>query len=86
MVEEMLAARGICVSYETVRQWAIKFGETFSGQIRQRAPSGGDKWRLDEVASRSRASPTGFGARSIRMAWFLMSSSSVEETATLRAG
>jgi putative transposase len=50
MVEEMLAARGICVSYETVRQWAIKFGETFSGQIRQRAPSRGDKWHLDEVA------------------------------------
>jgi putative transposase len=50
MVEEMLAARGICVSYETVRQWAIKFGETFSGQIRQRAPSRGDKWHLDGVS------------------------------------
>jgi putative transposase len=35
MVEEMLAARGIGVSYETVRQWADKFGETFSDQIRQ---------------------------------------------------
>ena len=54
MVEEMLAARGICVSYETVRQWAIKFGETFSGQIRQRAPSRGDKWHLDGV-SRTRS-------------------------------
>jgi putative transposase len=50
MVEEMLAARGICVSYETVRQWAIKFGETFSGQIRRRTPSRGDKWHLDDVA------------------------------------
>jgi putative transposase len=39
MVEEMLAARGIGVSYETVRQWADKFGETFSDQIRQRAPA-----------------------------------------------
>ena len=27
MVEEMLAARGICVTYETVRQWAKKFGQ-----------------------------------------------------------
>jgi putative transposase len=27
LVEEMLAERGICVSYETVRQWAMKFGE-----------------------------------------------------------
>ena len=43
MVEEMLAARGIGVSYETVRQWADKFGETFSDQIRQRAPARGDK-------------------------------------------
>jgi putative transposase len=37
-VEEMLAERGICVSYETVRQWAMKFSEAFPDQIRQRAP------------------------------------------------
>jgi putative transposase len=49
MVEEMLAERGICVSYETVRQWGKKFGKTFSDQIRQRAPARGDKWHLDEV-------------------------------------
>jgi putative transposase len=49
MVEEMLAARGICVSYETVRRWANKFGRTFSDQIRRRAPARGDKWHLDEV-------------------------------------
>jgi putative transposase len=49
MVEEMLAERGICVSYETVRRWAMKFGEAFSDQIRQRAPARGDKWHLDEV-------------------------------------
>ena len=35
MVEEMLAARGIEVSYETVRQWALKFGQTFANQIRR---------------------------------------------------
>jgi putative transposase len=45
----MLAARGICVTYETVRQWGKKFGETFSDQIRQRAPARGDKWHMDEV-------------------------------------
>jgi phosphatidylserine/phosphatidylglycerophosphate/cardiolipin synthase-like enzyme len=49
MVEEMLAARGICVSYETVRQWGKKFGKTFSDRIRQRAPARGDKWHMDEV-------------------------------------
>ena len=49
MVEEMLAARGIVVSHETVRQWALKFGQTFANEIRQRLPRVGDKWHLDEV-------------------------------------
>ena len=49
MVEEMLAARGIIVSHETVRQWARKFGQTFANQIRRRLPRPGDKWHLDEV-------------------------------------
>jgi putative transposase len=44
MVEEMLAARGIAVSHETVRQWARKFGQGFANQIRRRLPSPGDKW------------------------------------------
>jgi putative transposase len=49
MVEEMLAARGVCVSYETARRWEKKFGKAFSDQLRQRAPARGDKWRMDEV-------------------------------------
>src|SRR5512134_1517643 len=49
MVEEMLAARGIIVSHETVRQWALKFGQAFANQIRRRLPQPGDKWHLDEV-------------------------------------
>jgi putative transposase len=49
MVEEMLAARGILVSHETVRQWALKFGQAYSSQIRRRLPAPGDKWHLDEV-------------------------------------
>ncbi|MGZ5370147.1 MAG: IS6 family transposase, partial [Aeromicrobium sp.] len=48
MVEEMLAARGIVVSHETVRQWAMKFGQGFAKEIR-RLPRPGDKWHLDEV-------------------------------------
>src|SRR3982751_4950308 len=44
MVEEMLAARGILVSHETVRQWALKFGQAFANQIRRRLPKAGDKW------------------------------------------
>ena len=49
MVDELLAARGIVVSHETVRQWALKFGQTFANQIRRRLPAAGDKWHLDEV-------------------------------------
>jgi putative transposase len=49
MVEEMLAARGIVVSHETVRQWALKFGQTFANAICRRLPRAGDKWHLDEV-------------------------------------
>jgi putative transposase len=49
MVEEMLAARGIVVSHETVRQWALRFGQAFANEIRRRLPRVGDKWHLDEV-------------------------------------
>jgi len=49
MVDELLAARGIVVSHETVRQWALKFGQAFANQVRRRLPAAGDKWHLDEV-------------------------------------
>src|ERR1700745_4315009 len=47
MVEELLAARGITVSHETVR--GRKFGQPFANRIRRRLPRVGDKWHLDEV-------------------------------------
>src|SRR3569832_545748 len=50
MVEEMLAARGVIVSHESVRQWGLKFGQDFANRIRRRLPRAGDKWHLDEVA------------------------------------
>jgi putative transposase len=37
MVEEMLTARGISVTHETIRQWGLKFGK-FANRIRRRAP------------------------------------------------
>ena len=52
MVEELLAARGITVSHETVRQWALESGQGFANQIRRRLPRPGDKWHLDEVEIR----------------------------------
>src|SRR5215208_2233825 len=50
MGAQMLAARGIIVSHESVRQWAMKFGQAFANRIRRRLPCAGDKWHLDEVA------------------------------------
>lgn len=49
MVEEMLAARGIELSYETVRCWATKFGLNIAKRIRSTSLSRGDKWHLDEM-------------------------------------
>jgi putative transposase len=48
-VEELLAERGIRVSYETVRRWAIKFGPLFAEELRRREPGRGTTWHLDEV-------------------------------------
>jgi putative transposase len=33
-VEELLAQRGIVVTYETVRQWCLKFGQTYANELR----------------------------------------------------
>jgi putative transposase len=48
-VEEMLAMRGVTVSYETIREWCLKFGQTYANDLRRRSPRPGDKWHLDEV-------------------------------------
>jgi putative transposase len=48
-VEELLFARGIVVSYETVRQWTRKFGPEYAARLHRRQPRPGDKWHLDEV-------------------------------------
>ena len=49
LVEEMLLERGILVSYETVRRWALKFGPTYARRLRRKNPSRRDIWHLDEV-------------------------------------
>ena len=48
-VEEMLAMRGVSLSYETVREWCLKFGQTYANGLRRKAPRPGDRWHLDEV-------------------------------------
>ncbi len=48
-VEELMAQRGVVVTYETVRQWCLKFGQTDANELRKRRPRCGDKWHMDEV-------------------------------------
>ena len=51
-VEEILAERGIDVSYETVRCWAEKFGGAVAANIRKTRPRPGSVWHLDEMVVR----------------------------------
>src|SRR3954465_15332786 len=48
-VEELLAERGLEVSYETVRRWVIKFGPAFARNLRRLPPRPSDTWHLDEM-------------------------------------
>ena len=48
-VEELMLARGVVVSYETIRSWCAKFGPDYAAQLRRRRPRPGDKWHFDEV-------------------------------------
>jgi putative transposase len=47
--EELLAYRGIKVSYEAIRKWCLKFGQQYCGQLKKRRGTIGDIWFLDEV-------------------------------------
>lgn len=49
-VEELLAQRGIEVSYETIRCWAMKFGPLIAANLRRRRPLPTGRWHLDEMA------------------------------------
>lgn len=48
-VEEMLAERGIEVSYETIRAWTIKFGPEIAANLKARRPAPSPRWHLDEM-------------------------------------
>jgi len=51
-VEDLLAERGVTVSYETIRDWVNRFGSQFAAKIRRDRPAPTDKWHLDEVVIR----------------------------------
>jgi len=47
-VEEMLAERGIDVSYEAIRRWIFKFGPAIAANVRSRGVQASGTWHLDE--------------------------------------
>ena len=51
-VEELLAERGLDISYETVRRWILKFGPGFARRLRRSRPRPSDRWHLDEMVVR----------------------------------
>ena len=48
-VEQLLCARGVVVTYETVRQWCHQFGQSYANELRHRRPKTSDKWHMNEV-------------------------------------
>ena len=47
--EDLLAQRGITVSYETIRQWCRTFGPAYARTLRRRRGRVGDTWYVDEL-------------------------------------
>ena len=48
-VEDVLACRGVDVTYEAIRKWCRRFGPEYAGRLRRRRGRLGDTWHLDEV-------------------------------------
>jgi len=48
-VEDLMAHRGVIVSYETVRRWCLKFGPGFQRALKRREAKGSDRWHVDEA-------------------------------------
>ena len=48
-IEDLLAERGITVSYESIRLWCNKFGPKYANRLKKRHPGFGDTFYIDEV-------------------------------------
>ena len=48
-VEDLLAERGLDVSYESVRRWSLKFGAPIARNLRRMRLTPSDYWHLDEM-------------------------------------
>ena len=66
-VEDLLAERGITVSYETIRRWCGKFGPDYARRLKKKQGRLGDTWYLDELFVRINGRQPIFGVPWIRM-------------------
>src|SRR5690242_7561984 len=78
-------SRGVMVTYETVRQWCLTFGQTYANELRCRRPRCGDKWHLGRgSSSRFRGRGTTSGELWIRTEMCLISWYRADATKRLR--
>ena len=83
-VEDLLAERGIIVSYETVRRWVNHFGPMIAADLRSRRPKPHTTWHLDEVYRKIDGRMDFSGAPSTLKVRSSMCWSSLSETSMLR--
>jgi len=81
-IEDLLAERGLDVSYETIRRWVLKFGPLFARELRRRRPRPSSTWHLDEMVVRIGGNGSGWGERSTARARSSTSSCSGVATRT----
>ena len=65
-VEDLLAERGIVVSYESIRRWCHKFGPDYARSLRRQQGRLGDIWFVDEIFLTIRGQRRYVGERSIK--------------------
>ena len=83
-VEDLLAERGIAISYETIRRWVNHFGPIIAAELRKRRPKPHSIWHLDEVYLKIDGRMVYCGAPSTPRARFWMCWSSPSATSTPR--
>ncbi len=69
-VEDLLAERGLDISYESVRRWFLKFGAPIARNLRNMRPMPSDYWHLDEMVIVIRGDIIGYGDPSTMKARF----------------
>ncbi|HVF28311.1 MAG TPA: IS6 family transposase [Pyrinomonadaceae bacterium] len=48
-VEEIMAVRGVALTYEAIREWSRKFGQIYANELCRWRPRPGDKCHLDQM-------------------------------------